>query len=250
MAPSRTRAVALAALAALVPAARAAGQAAADRSVFYLLRGADTVLTERATRTPTRLDALMSLGGASVRYGADLVANGGVTRMAVAAQAPGDTAVGQRVWLAFAGDSATVDVRGGNGEPHQRVGTRAGVVPYVNPSPSSFEQIARRGRALGAAVGRPATVPIFVPGGTTVDAAVSVPSADSVVVTLPPGVDIRLRLDAAGRLLGGAIPGQNVRIVRLAMPNDAPALPALQAPPPAQQASPGAAPPGKSPLRR
>ncbi len=229
MALVTARAAALAALAALAPAARAAAQAPADRSMYYLLRGADTVLVERVARTPARLDVLMSLGGGSVRYGADLAPDAHVTAMAVAARSPGDTAVGQRVWLSFAGDSATVELRGTSGEPHQRVGTKAGVVPYVNPSPASFEQIARRARALGAAPGRPATVPIFVPGGTTVDAAVSAPSADSVVITLPPGVDIRLRLDAAGHVLGGVIPGQNVVITRGAVPNDAPAMPALAA---------------------
>jgi hypothetical protein len=86
-------------------------------------------------------------------------------------------------------------------------------VPFVNPSPSLMEQIVRRGRAIG---GGTAEVPIFVGGGgpANVTAIVTFSAPDSARLDLG-GVEVLLRVDAAGAILGGSVPTQRLTIERI-----------------------------------
>ena len=98
-----------------------------------------------------------------------------------------------------------------NGGARTAFASRAGAVPYLNPSMLLFEQIARRGLAMRR---ESAGVPMFmVAGGATVEAVVTRASADTVVLSLG-GLEIRLAMNAAGEVTGGTIPAQGVRIMR------------------------------------
>jgi hypothetical protein len=74
-----------------------------------------------------------------------------------------------------------------------------------------MEQIVRRARALG---GDSVQVPILgADNGRTSTVTVRFMGADSATVSLGPVV-LRLRVDRAGSLLGGAVPSQNLTISR------------------------------------
>ncbi|MBW3630539.1 MAG: hypothetical protein KY464_14745 [Gemmatimonadetes bacterium] len=80
-------------------------------------------------------------------------------------------------------------------------------------------------------------IPLFnLSGGQTVTGTVRRTGADSVSLTLPPGVEIRARVDPQGRLLGGTVPSQGIEIRRTEAPVGRMAPP----PPPDYSAPPGA----------
>jgi Dipeptidyl aminopeptidases/acylaminoacyl-peptidases len=133
--------------------------------------------------------------------------------------ATGDS-VQQRAELVFKGDSAfshVVDTRARSPIPDRRLGVVAGSIPFVNLSGLSLELILRRARALG---GDTARVPIILLTGQPITGLVVRVGSDSLILTLG-GVTLRARTDADGRLLGAAVPSQQVVFERLAA--DAPA---------------------------
>lgn len=186
----------------------------ADEAVFALRQGENTVVTERFTRTADRLEVEMTLtGGPRVVYEADLRPDASVARIDVRGYAPGagpDAAPAQTSTGVFVGDSVMLS-RGDGGESDRRA-TVAGVVPYLNPSPSLMEQIVRRARVIGT--GR-VEVPVWMPGegGQNATASVDLTTPGEAVLTLG-GVDVRLQVDERGRVLGGTVPSQGLTLVR------------------------------------
>lgn len=188
---------------------------AAQTGTFVQTRGADTIARETFTRTATRLDADMRMsGGRRVAYTSHLAADASVTRLELRAYAPGaDTSAAQRAVVTLRGDSATLEVtpRGGAAST-ERFGGAPGAVGYVNPSPSSLEQIVRRARAIG---GDSVQVQLVgVPGRQTRPIDVRFVGADSAIVSLG-SVALRLHTDRAGSLLGGTVPSQGITITRV-----------------------------------
>lgn len=196
------------------PAARAQERGA---FVMTLPRG-DTLLVERFTRAP-----------AAVEVRADLV---GRARMVYTLQTAPDASVGAidlRAWgagaaegtppaqqgrVVFAGDSAVATLgAGGQSRTVTAHGAR-GALPLLNPSALLLEQLLMRARALSPRDS--ATVPVLTVGTTQPFAArVRWLGADSAVLALGP-VEVRARVDAAGRLLGAAVPSQGLAIARVA----------------------------------
>ena len=182
---------------------------------FVMMLGKDTIVSEVVQRTATRLDVDMvdRTTGAHWRYAMDLRPDGTVPSMSNAYYrlAQGDTVPVQRAELAFTGDSVVVTISG-NVSRVERLATRPGVIPYINPSSAMIEQILHRARAMGGAED---TVPVFaLVGGATVPTIVTWVGRDSAVLAIG-AARMRLSVGEDGSLLGMAVPMQGVRVVRV-----------------------------------
>lgn len=208
--------------AAVLPAAARAQVPAAERGAFVLRVGGDTIAVERFARTPTSVEAELGVKDrARIVYTLQTAPDAGVTglELRVWPITAADTAPPlQHVTIAWAGDSAVSTIAGANGRTQVVHGAR-GAIPLVNPSAVGMEQALMRARATG---GRDsASVPVLILGAAqTMPARVRWIGADSAVLTIA-AVEARLRIDARGRLLGGAVPSQQLTIERVA---NAPAL--------------------------
>jgi dienelactone hydrolase len=224
-AATRARAVRLVARLALVgapvalfvPASPLAAQATSGADILVLLAGSDTLAVERLQRTATRLEAELLVKPANARftYTVEVDASAAATRLVNAfRQGTADraSAPAQSAEARFTGDSVFVDVSGGGRGATQRFGTRRGAVPFLNPSFALVELIIRRARVMG---GDSVEVPVWnLQGGTTTAARVVRLGADSVVVYLG-AVPARLAVGADGEILGGGVPSQGLRVVRV-----------------------------------
>lgn len=192
----------------------------AEQGTFALRQGEALIATEQFTRTAANLEAtLSSPQQGRISYSANLTPEATVSRIelrAFPAGAPPGAAPAQSSVAVLRGDSVYVDNMVGDSVQSQQVATTAGAVPYLNPSPSLLEQIVRRARVIG---GEQVAVPVFIAGsgGQTVPASVRFLPPDSAVVGLG-GTELRLRVDAAGTVLGGSVPAQNLTIERTGVP--------------------------------
>ena len=186
---------------------------------FVLRNGTTPLATERFQRSASAIDAELTTPiGVRVVYAARLRPDASISFIDVREHAPGAPAGDppmQQSTGTFEGDSVILSLdRGGDTQVARRATTR-GVVPYINPSPSLMEQIVRRARALG---GSRVDVPVWLPsaGGQNVTAMVEFTTPDSARLTMGT-TELRLHVDAAGRVLGGAIPSQGLTLERHAM---------------------------------
>jgi alpha-beta hydrolase superfamily lysophospholipase len=196
----------------------------AERAVFLITRGADTLAMERASNAGRAGEGTLLVGGpvvARIGQQVTLSESGTVERVVTTIWkgARGDT-LQQRSVLTFQGDSAVAHVEKSAAPtppPDQRFRVNAGSIPFVNLSGLSVELLLRRARALGRDTVR---IPVIVLGGGSMTATVVRLGADSVVMVMG-GVAIRVHTDSAGRLLGAMVPSQSLVFERL--PADAPA---------------------------
>lgn len=199
-------------LAALVPVTTPLVAAAQEpeRTSFYLLLQGDTIFEERVTRTPSQLNGEFRdrLRGAHVTYAATLDGAGLITHLELRTfRTVGDTA-GEPASLTIQGDTATL--RAGQGTPNSIAGV-TGAVALLNPAVGFMEQLVLRARSLGT---DPASVPVFILGAPQpFPGTVHKLGADSVRVQYA-GASIDLAVSPTGRVLGGVIPAQGIRIVR------------------------------------
>lgn len=190
--------------------------AAAQEVTYVVRRGSDTVAVETVRRTAGRLEATLLDPGQRVRwrYAATLGPGETVVRFENSFALASDT-IGaeprQRAELAFEGDSVIAIINPGAEARVQRLGTRAGALPFINPSFALIEQAVRRARVLG---GDSVAVPLFaVSGGQTFDALVLRAGTDSVEVRIGAAV-AHFRMDAAGMLASGTVPAQGLVLER------------------------------------
>lgn len=216
----------------LTPASANAQQT--ERGAFILRLQGDTFAIERFTRGPAALEGEIQVRSAArVAWEAQLAPDGAATRFDVrvfpGVALPGARPV-QTVTMEFRGDSAHVRMATTGGAPAggPTVAAPRGTVPFTSPSVLLMEEILVRARRMG---GGGASVPILPTGAAAVEqAAVRWIGADSAVVTIS-GLELRARVNAAGRLLGGAVPAQNLTIERTAkLPRAAAAGPDYSAP--------------------
>jgi hypothetical protein len=204
------------------PTAPPAGPAAAEPERYTLVIGqgpGSDVFTERVTRTPTRVESdLEVLSGPMVRIVADLTPQAAVSRLLVQQRNRGDTAVAATVTADFQGDSVFAQATGATSAQAARQAVPAGTVAFVNPSSALMEQIAMRARAMG---GDSVQVPVWVAAGGGQLITVPVTFAGEQATLRMNNVEVRLTVDAAGRVSGGSIPQQGLIITR--RPFDAPA---------------------------
>jgi len=200
-------------------AAPLAGQTVADSGVFVVRHGNDTVATESFTRKGTNIEGVLAIHNSrntSQRYTAVVAPDATVPMIDVAVREDADSGrvkqkLVQRARVIFREDSAAVDAIISQNIETRVFGTERGAIPYLNMSFALLEQAVRRTRSPGAPAG---AVPFFnLGGGQTLSAKVEPVGRDSVAIDIGK-VDFRLRVDEKGRVLGGAIPSQNVLVDR------------------------------------
>ena len=192
-----------------------AAQSAADSGTFVIRRASDTVATEQFARTPTSLRgtlAIRNAKGTSQAYEAVVAPDASVPLIEVTVREDQDSGrikarVVQRARVIFKEDSAAVDDITNNGMQTRIFGTGRGAVPYLNLSFALLEQAVRRSRATAPEATQ---VPFFnLGGGQTLDAKVARLGTDSLTMAIG-SVEFHLKVDPAGRVLGGTIPAQNL----------------------------------------
>jgi hypothetical protein len=193
-------------------------QTAADSGTFVVRHAGDTVATERFSRTPTHLEgtlAIRNTKSTSERWSAVVAPDATLPLIEVTVREGADSEAGrakvlQRARVIFKEDSAAVDEVGGAGLMTRIFGTERGAMPYLNLSFALLEQAVRRSRATSATD----RIAFFnLGGGQTKSARLSPLGTDSLNLDLG-DVEFHLRVDAAGRVLGGRIPGQDVVVER------------------------------------
>jgi dienelactone hydrolase len=184
------------------------------QAVILLLKGSDTLLVERVQRTATGATGVIVGNGMpriALRFTiapdhAIPTAEFDVFGPAAAA----DAAPMQSGAITFRGDSAHLEIRAGGVTRPMSVATRRGALPLMNNDFIAMEQMVRMARAREV---RSLTLPLFaLAGAATLDGTIELVGADSARLRIGPSV-IEAAVDAAGHLIGGRIPAQDVRIV-------------------------------------
>ncbi len=194
-----------------------AGTAPPDSGSFAVLHAGDTVAVEWFARWPGELEGRLILRGASgerLNYHAVVRPDAGTPLVEVSAWRAADPDRApplERTRLIFRDDSVAIDQVRRTGLETRVLPTAPGALPYLNLSFALLEQATRRARA-GA--GDSLAVPFFnLGGGQTATGLVRRVGADSMTIRIG-AVEFRLAVDAQGRIVGGAIPAQDVRVIR------------------------------------
>lgn len=180
---------------------------------FLLMSSKDTISVERVTRSPGRLEGelLFRVGNQRWHYIAIIGPDERVVSMENEFRFASDAASAparQTAHFVFAGDSVFVSVTSPTSR-QERLASRSGAVPYINPSFGLAEQAVRRGMRM---TGDSTAVPLFaLAGGVTTTATVTRLGSDSLVFSVS-GVPTRLRVSPDGSIRGGAIPLQGLRL--------------------------------------
>ena len=198
--------------------ALAGAQTVSDSGTFVVRHGRDTVATEQFSRTDTKLEGTLTLRnakGTSQRWSAVVAPDATLPLIEVTVREGGDSGgraarVVQRARVIFKEDSAAVDAVGGDGLQTRLFATERGAVPYLNLSFALLEQAVRRARVTPQVT----QVAFFnLGGGQTLKARLSALGTDSLTLDIG-SVQYHLRVDRAGRVLGGRIPAQDVVVER------------------------------------
>jgi hypothetical protein len=203
---------------ALAPAA-----ALAQDGRFAIIQGGkDTVASESFTRDSSGISGTVLRGTAAARerikYHLTLI-DGTAPLIELAAwrgDDPAEARARQNVRIIFKDDSVAVDeANDRTGVNTQLFQTQPNAVPYLNLSTVFLELATRRARTVGR---DSVAIPFFnLSGGQTVTGVVRKVGSDSATLQLG-GVLFRLKLDPAGGILGGTVPGQGLVLVRGAAP--------------------------------
>ena len=182
-----------------------------ESGAFLILIKGDTVVIDRFRRTDTRLEGSISAKGQPrIDYSADLGANNAVnvlTLTVYGASATLDDAPLQTVKITMHDDSAFVDAAG----RVQKFGTKIGAIPGLNNGIAIAELFTRRARSTGGET----EIPYFaLAGGVTLPLKAMPLGSDSLIATVA-GQDQRFKTDAVGRILGGAMPKQQLEFIRV-----------------------------------
>jgi hypothetical protein len=194
-------------------------QTVADSGTFVVRHAGDTVATETFSRQETSIQGTLALNNFKHtfhRYTAVVAPDASVPMIDIAVREDADSGRSkarllQRARVIFREDSAAVDAVIGQAISTQVLGTEVGAIPYLNMSFALLEQAVRRSRAGGGGLKQ---VPFFnLAGGQTVSGTLTAVGADSLALAIG-DVEFRLKVDREGRVLGGAIPKQNVLVDR------------------------------------
>jgi hypothetical protein len=196
-----------------------AAQSVADSGVFVVRHAGDTVATETFSRKETSIQGTLAINNSKhtfQRYTAILAPDASVPMIDVAVREDADSGrvkakLVQRARVIFKEDSAAVDAVIGQAIQTRVFGTERGAIPYLNMSFALLEQAVRRTRAKATTLEQ---VPFFnLGGGETLSGKLKPVGADSLALAIG-DVEFRLKVDREGRVLGGAIPAQDVLVDR------------------------------------
>lgn len=198
--------------------AQSAAQGASPQVAYLLIRGADTIIVERATRTRDAISGnIAARGSGSILYVAELAAGPAVPELTFRVLGPGapiDAAPLQVGAMRIGADSAVIEAGPSGGTPQRAAVAVSGApIPLINGSMSLANLMLARARASNE---RPYRGKFhFLQGaGVPLDATIEFNAGDSAVLTLNGQVH-RLLLDANGRIAGGTIPSQGITIARV-----------------------------------
>ena len=216
MRESRVATVLVASVACLAGRAGAQEPDRDDASRFVVQIGSDTLAVEDFAWGDGTLESELRVLTANVRFrlavafDADLVPTSFDADMWQPADDPeADPTITSS--MEFVGDSVFAEVVGARTPEFQRLGSRPGAVPFINLS-FALVELAVRMRRLAGGDGE---VPFFLwSNGQTVSGGIAFGEDDSATLTLG-DVVLELTTDASGRLLGAAVPSQNLTVVRV-----------------------------------
>jgi hypothetical protein len=192
---------------------------AQEQGRFVVTKGADTIAVEVAERDSVELRGTLTRRqgrvGERVRYRATVLDDESAPLVDLSVwriDDPEESPARQSVRVIFKDDSVAVDdANRWGGVTTQVMGTERAAIPYLAGSTALLELITRRA-AEGLA--GDTIVPLFnLGGGQTVHGDVRRFAADSVTLTIGT-LEYRLRVDGTGRILGGIVAGQDLRLSR------------------------------------
>ncbi len=195
-------------------AAAAPARAAEMRGAFVMMASGDTIALERFRGEGRQFTGVLhfKLAGLRMDYRLELGPDRSPVRFAVDSRSTGSAAASpasQSVTFEWRADTVYAELRPGT---VQRFASRAGSVPYVNPSILLLEAILNRASAHSPPLD---SVPVFaVQGGTTFMASLRRPAPDSAVVEMG-GVAFGLRLGRDSRIESGSVASQGVSFRRV-----------------------------------
>lgn len=179
----------------LLGPAAAAAQAKPDSASFVTRLGTDTLVVERFVRAPGRLEAEVVMRAPAtnrVRYILEVSPAGDLTRLETVGSSPPRREVITRL-----GDSLRVETTD-TGAPRVRmIAADRRVLPFIDMVHWPFELALMRLRTSRASSD---TQPLLT-GSRVAGFPVAVTSVDSMTITHPSRGTMRVRVDAAGRLL-------------------------------------------------
>ncbi len=210
------------ALTALLLLATAAPLMAQEGGGFAILNGGDTVAVELFERVDVQLAGnLIRVAGPTrerIRYKATLIEDESAPLVEFSVwreDDPPSSPARQNARVIFKDDSVAVDDASRSAALTRLFATERGAIPYLNLSLAFLELATRRFAASGA---DSLAVPFFnLGGGQTVTGTVRRLGADAASLQLA-GVEFRFTLDRIGRIQGGAVPSQGLRLVRMPAP--------------------------------
>ncbi len=209
-------------IAGLLIAARAEAQGGVRSAAVILLRGTDTVLVQRSTRSADRVTTVVDGRGLpriTVTY--ELAPAHLISHATFSAQGPGaaaDAAPLQRGSMQFSGDTAHLVIIAGANERKMSPATKPGALPLFNNDFTVLEQGVRIARARGVTT---LALPLFLlANGQTVNGTLELFAPDSARFSILGNVTVA-SVDADGNVTGGYLPGQNITMRVLVGPEAA-----------------------------
>lgn len=201
----------LAALAALTVLGAAPAGAQSDATTeFIVRRGKDTLAIERFSRDAATLTGnIAQSNGGKFEYVANLRGDNTVEHVELQRTAPNGNSATMSV--DFADTLVKATVMSGAQTQSLSVGTLQKPLPFLLISFALCEQIVK---ASHPEVGKPVKwMAVRLGAGDTASMTVTRVSADSVTISVPQG-DVRLAVSAAGDVVGGQFPPQQILVER------------------------------------
>ncbi len=192
-----------------------ASTAGAQSAFVQVLRG-DTVVVEKYTRTPTRLDVTLVAKGAGLQLLSSQIGVGGALgAMTLTVQAPGASAEAPpmlKVQVEMQADTAIAVIERGGAPQTQRIPSKLGAQPAAATVVSYIETLLIAARRTKAAT---ASMPTFsLVNGATTDAVFTNLQSDSVTVTFGASSAF-LITDSTGRVKRGGDVGGTLVFTRV-----------------------------------
>jgi dienelactone hydrolase len=198
-------------LALAIPAARAGAQAPAERGAFVMMIGSDTIAVERFTLGGDTLTGTLTVvGQPRFDYVVTLTPEGLVRTIALTVFGPNakvDATPIQRALVTMRGDSAVVE----SGANRRAFATPPDALPLLNNSFALTERFTALARARGDSIDIPGWT---LSGGVVFPVEIRRNGPDSLMLTVA-NQPHHLRVDAAGRILGGTLPTARLVLSRV-----------------------------------